>query len=120
MPRHAVRDRSRRAYGDWGERRAATHYVRQGYRVVDRNWRWRHGEVDLVVRRGDTLVFCEVKTRRTDRFGVPALAVDARKQGRVRRTAAAWLSVHDVGRVDVRFDVVAITGVQVQVYEGVF
>lgn len=113
-------DLSNLARGRWGEDRAATHYRRAGYELVDRNWRCRFGEVDLILRRGDTVVFCEVKTRRSAAFGAPAEAVDARKQVRIRRLAAAWLAAHDVRRVDVRFDVVAITGVRVEVVEGAF
>jgi putative endonuclease len=115
-----AKDLSNRARGQWGEDRAAAHYRRLGYAVVDRNWRCPHGEIDLVVRIGDIVVFCEVKARRTGSFGGPVAAVDHRKQTRVRRTAAAWLAVHDLRRVDVRFDVVAITGVAVEVYEGAF
>ena len=113
-------DLSNRARGRWGEDRAATHYRRLGYDIVDRNWRCEYGELDLVVRHGDTVVFCEVKARRSDSFGGPEAAVGRRKQLRVRRTAAAWLAAHDVRRVDVRFDVVAITGVTVAVYEAAF
>ncbi len=86
-----------------------------------RNWRCAIGEIDLIVRRGRTLVVCEVKTRRSDAFGVPALAVGAAKQQRLRRLAAAWLADNRVGRgVDVRFDVAAITGETIDVYENAF
>jgi putative endonuclease len=123
-PHRASGDRGRslanQARGRWGERRAATHYQRLGYRVLDRNWRCRDGEIDLVLRRGDTIVFCEVKTRRTAHYGGPAEAVDHRKQTRIRRLAAAWLHAHEVHRVEVRFDVVAITGVDVDVIEAAF
>jgi putative endonuclease len=108
------------ARGRWGERRAAAHYQRLGYHVLDRNWRCPHGEIDLVVRRGDTVVFCEVKTRRTAAYGGPAEAVDHRKQVRIRRLAAAWLHAHEIRRVEVRFDVVAITGVDLDVIEAAF
>jgi putative endonuclease len=74
----------------------------------------------LVVRRGRLLVVAEVKARRSDAFGIPALAVGPAKQQRLRRLAAAWLGDHRVGRVDVRFDVVAITGDAVDVYENAF
>lgn len=109
-----------RARGQWGERRAETYYRRLGYQVLDRNWRCALGEIDLVVRLADTVVFCEVKTRRTAAYGHPAEAVDHRKQARLRRLAAAWLAAHDHGGVDVRFDVVSITGVQVVAIEAAF
>ena len=63
-----------------------------GYEILDRNWRRREGEVDLIVRRGPTVVFCEVKTRSTDRFGTGAESVLPAKQRRIRRLAARWLS----------------------------
>lgn len=119
-PPRARRDRSRTALGRWGERRAEAHYRRLGYQVLDRNWRCPLGEIDLVTRLGDTVVFCEVKTRRDAAHGVPAEAVNRPKQLRVRRLAAAWLAQHDLRRVEVRFDVVAITGVSVDVIEGAF
>lgn len=76
--------------------------------VVDRNWRCARGEIDLVLRDGDCLVFCEVKTRRTSRFGSAVEAVDGRKAVRLRRLAAAWLLAHDVRAERVRIDVVGI------------
>ena len=75
---------ARRAFGQAGEERAARWYRSHGYTIVDRNWRCREGELDLVVARGRTLVFVEVKTRRTDRFGTPAEAITWRKQQRLR------------------------------------
>ena len=75
---------ARRAFGQAGEDRAAAWYRAHGYEVLARNWRCREGELDLVVRRGRTLVFVEVKARRTDRFGIPAEAVTPTKQRRLR------------------------------------
>lgn len=107
--------------GQHGEDLAVDWYRHRGYRVLDRNWRTPIGELDLVVRRGRTVVVAEVKTRRSAAFGVPAIAVDDAKQHRIRRLAAMWLAEHRVGRrIDVRFDVVAITGVYVEVYEHAF
>jgi len=109
------------ALGQAGEELAAQWYRARGYQVVDRNWRATIGEIDLVVRKGRLVVIAEVKTRRTDAFGVPALAVGPTKQQRLRRLAAAWLAAHRIRRrVDVRFDVVAITGTCVDVYENAF
>jgi putative endonuclease len=115
-----VSDLSKRARGRWGEDRACTHYRRLGYAIVERNWRCEHGEIDIVARLGDIIVFCEVKTRRSSGFGGAAAAVDHTKQRRIRRLAAVWLSERQVHGVEVRFDVVAITGVDVELIEGAF
>ena len=94
--------------GRSGEDAAADHFRRLGYEVVERNFRTRAGEIDLVARDAGTVVFCEVKTRRTDRWGLPAEAVNPRKQARLRRLAGEWLSLRRPGRVQVRFDVVSV------------
>ncbi|GAB3450036.1 YraN family protein [Phycicoccus ginsengisoli] len=101
-------DDSRRALGRYGEQLAARYLGDRGFTVVDRNWRCTHGEIDLVARDGDCLVFCEVKTRRSQRFGAPVEAVDRRKAARLRRLAAAWLQVHDEHADRVRIDVIGI------------
>jgi len=98
----------RRMLGDYGERLAARFLEDHGLQVIDRNWRCAHGELDLVARDGDCLVFCEVKTRRSVRFGDPLEAVTGEKAVRLRRLAAAWLRAHDVHGARVRIDVVAI------------
>jgi putative endonuclease len=87
---------------------------------VARNWRCADGEIDLIVHRDGLVVFVEVKARATDRYGSPALAVDHRKQRRVRRLAARWLAEHDAPRSAIRFDVVAVTGARVEVFEAAF
>ena len=108
-------------YGHQGEERAAAWYRARGFEIVCRNWRCPIGEIDLIARRGRLLVICEVKARRSDAFGIPALAVGAAKQRRLRRLAAAWLAGYRSGRnVEVRFDVVAVTGDDVCVYESAF
>ena len=76
--------------------------------VLDRNWRCAHGELDLVVRDGDCVVVCEVKTRRSERFGSPVEAVTWSKAARLRRLAAAWLQEHEVRCGRVRIDVIGI------------
>ena len=99
---------ARPALGRGGEDRAADLLRAKGFTILDRNFRCREGEVDVIARRHDTLVFCEVKTRRTDRWGTPAEAVGWRKQQRLRQLAAIWLQLHRPGRVTVRFDVVSV------------
>jgi putative endonuclease len=98
----------RRSLANAGEDAVAAWYEDAGYRVVDRNWRCRDGELDVVVMRGDTLVFCEVKTRASTRFGAPVEAVTASKQRRLRMLAARWLAEHDTRRRTLRFDVASV------------
>jgi putative endonuclease len=98
----------RRRLGAAGEALVASWYEARGYEVLDRNWRVREGELDLVVRRGSTLAFCEVKTRRGDAFGSPFEAVTAAKQRRLRTLATRWLAEHRVRASELRFDVAAV------------
>jgi len=105
----ARRPDPRRHLGNAGEDAAAAWYVGRGFEVLARNWRVREGELDLVVRRGATIVFCEVKTRSSDRFGVPTEAVTAVKQRRLRRLAMLWLAAHPETRGELRFDVASVT-----------
>jgi putative endonuclease len=111
MGKHTTEtDQRNRARGRWGENLAANFYERHGCRVIDRNWRSPTGELDLVVLDGDTYVFSEVKTRRSDMYGTAAAAVGIDKQRRIRQLGVEWLRAHGLGHVDVRFDVIAITG----------
>ncbi|HWM16290.1 MAG TPA: YraN family protein [Microbacterium sp.] len=98
--------------GRAGEDRAARYLEERGYVVLDRNWRIREGELDLVVARPGELVVVEVKTRRGDGFGHPFEAIDDRKQSRLWRLAVAWIAAHPdqaQGR-RLRLDAVAIIG----------
>jgi putative endonuclease len=99
---------ARQALGRLGEDEAARLYRRAGFTIVERNYRCKLGEMDVVARRGNLLVFCEVKARRTDYFGIPAEAVNHAKQARLRRLAAEWMRERRPGRVEVRFDVVSV------------
>jgi len=106
--------------GRAGEDLAAAWYARHGYRLLARNWRCPAGEIDLVVGRGRLVVVAEVKARRSDAFGPAAAAVGPDKQRRLRRLAAEWLAGTGVRGVEVRFDVVAITGDHIEVIAGAF
>jgi putative endonuclease len=93
------------------ERRVRRHYRLRGYRVLAANARAGGAELDVVVRRGRRLVFCEVKMRRDASFGDPLEAVDARKAGRVRRAAEAFLGRRpDLRGLEVAFEAVAVRG----------
>lgn len=98
----------RRALGSEGEGRAARYLQGRGYRIAARNVRAGGVEIDLVATRGRLVVFVEVKTRRSMRFGQPEEAVDAAKRARLVRGAAAWLREHPRGARRVRFDVIAL------------
>ncbi len=94
--------------GDHGERIAAAFLTDAGLHVLDRNWRCREGELDIVARDADALVFCEVKTRRGTGYGHPVEAVTLAKQRRIRTLAQRWLAAHDEHAPEVRFDVVGV------------
>ena len=110
----------RQALGARGEAQAAEWYEAHGYEVLARNWRCRDGEIDLIVRRARTIVFCEVKTRTTDAFGFPAEAVTRAKRERLRRLAATWLEDAPIRPSGIRFDVAAILAGELEVIEGAF
>jgi putative endonuclease len=93
--------------GAEGEARAAALLQSRGYRIVARNVRAGGVEIDLIARRGAVLAFVEVKTRSSQALGPPELAVDARKQARLLRGAAAWLHAQRGSAREVRFDVIA-------------
>jgi putative endonuclease len=95
-----------RQLGAWGEAAAARYLQRQGLQIVEQNVRTRYGEIDLIARDGDTLVFIEVKTRRRGEFGSPALAVDWRKRRRLSQLALSYVGEQPFG---IRFDIIAIT-----------
>jgi putative endonuclease len=95
--------------GAWAERHARRHLERKGLKLVEKNFSTRFGEIDLVMRDKETLVFVEVRLRRNTRFGHPAESIDRGKIERLRRTAESYLSAHGEATA-CRFDVVAITG----------
>ena len=100
--------RATQAVGRYGERVAVDRLERAGMRVLDRNWRCRYGELDVVVLDGDCVVAVEVKTRRSLVCGHPFEAVTPRKAARLRRLLAHWLAEHDQRCASVRVDVVAV------------
>lgn len=116
---------SRAALGADGEEIAARYLSDRGLVVLNRNWRCREGELDIVATDGNTLVVVEVKTRSGVGYGRPAEAVTPRKLARMRRLAQLWLAANRVRWVDVRFDVVAVLigadgAVEVEHFPGVF
>lgn len=94
--------------GARGEQIAVDHLTAAGLTVLDRNWRSGRGELDVVAREHDVLVFCEVKTRSGTGYGSPLEAVTPVKQARLKRLAAQWLDAHDQHGRRLRFDVVGV------------
>jgi putative endonuclease len=94
--------------GRTGEGAALERYLRSGYRLLARNWRCRLGEIDLVLVRDGTVVFCEVKTRRGTAYGAPYEAVTWGKQQRLRKLAEAYLFAPRFSPIAVRFDVASV------------
>jgi len=99
---------SRRALGQLGEDLAVRHLQRLGYIVLERNYRCRHGEADIVAREGDRLAFVEVRARRGTAFGTPQESVTVRKQARMVRVARNYLYERGHSDVDWGIDVVAV------------
>jgi putative endonuclease len=111
MSGHATRSLGR-PLGRIGEQIAALYLQACGLVVLDRNWRYLaggvRGELDIVARDGDAIVFCEVKSRRGPGAGGPLAAVTPRKQAQLRRLALGWLSATGYRASEVRFDVVGV------------
>jgi len=98
----------RRLVGDQGERSAERYLQRLGMRILERGYRFRGGEIDLVARDGAELVFVEVKTRTSRDFGDPSEAVTARKRRRIIHAASCYLKAHGAWQHPCRFDVVSV------------
>jgi putative endonuclease len=101
-----------RLLGARGEEAAARHLKREGYEILERNWRSPSGEVDIIALDGEMAVFVEVKARSGSRFGSAAESVDRRKQQKITKTALQYLSraSGSEGPPPVRFDVITVSG----------
>ena len=106
--------------GRWGEKQAAGYLHQKGYRLLAAGYRCRMGEIDLIARDREYLVFCEVKYRRTKSAGSALEAVDTKKQKRLYRCAQQYVAAHKIPDAAARFDVVAIEGNEVCHIENAF
>lgn len=96
--------------GERAEQQALRHLEDAGLRLIDRNYRSRYGELDLIMADGQTVVFVEVRYRRSTRFGGPVASIDHRKRQRLIATAEHFLQTHKALRQrPARFDIVAVT-----------
>ena len=99
---------NRKTRGKRGEDEAVDFLQKKGYRILERNFRFEHGEIDIVAEDDATLVFVEVKARRTKSFGEPEEAVTEFKRKQVRKVAGGYLFEHSIESRECRFDVIAI------------
>ena len=101
-------DAKRKSLGLAGENIACSYLQQKGYLILERNFRCRQGEIDIIASIGKEIVFVEVKTRRNTNFGEPYLAVDCRKQGKIQKTALYYMTKFHDEEIAYRFDVISI------------
>ena len=112
---------NKRALGTSYEKCAGAYLEQQGYEVLEYNFRCRQGEIDIIAKDGEYLVFVEVKYRKNAAMGSPYEAVDHKKQRIISRTASYYCLTHGYGETTpCRFDVVAVLGEEIQVLKNAF
>jgi len=113
-------DNSTREKGLQGEERACAHLISRGYRILTRNYTRRIGEIDIIAEKDGILVFVEVRSRGPGRYGYPLASIDRRKRRRIVRTAEDFMVRKELTMRSARFDVIAITGAELEHIEGAF
>ncbi|MBI5376018.1 MAG: YraN family protein [Candidatus Schekmanbacteria bacterium] len=110
--------------GRSGEEKAGKHLKKLGYRIIEKNFRTRFGEIDIIAEDGEYLVFVEVKTRTSSRFANPEDYVDERKQRKILKSAQIYLLQYSLNERKCRFDVVSVSdtdkGAKVEVFKDAF
>jgi len=101
-------NRHRLELGKWGEERGCSYLESNGYKILERNYRCRLGEADIIAKKGDDIIFVEVKTRKNIAYGLPAEAVNFRKQSKYKKIAMWYLQEKGWGERSCRFDVLEI------------
>lgn len=91
-----------------GEEIASEYIIAKGYQILERNFRLKTGEIDIIAKEGDTLVIIEVKTRSNINYGYPYEAVNKKKQGKIIRTALYYVKLHGLKDTQLRFDVIEV------------
>ena len=108
------------ALGIAGEKKAVKFLKKHKYKILEKNYRCALGEVDVIARQGETLVFVEVKTRSSCLFGRPCEAVDEQKQEKLRRLALYYQRFKRLYNIPLRFDVVEVLDNEINLIEGAF
>ena len=98
----------RRALGQRGEEMATLYLQQQGYKILERNYRSRYGELDIICHKNGIIVFVEVKTRSSQRFGSPEEAITSTKIQHIKKVALIYLTGEKMAYQEIRFDVIAI------------
>jgi putative endonuclease len=98
----------RKTTGMIGEKLAAAFLTRQGYEIIETNYRCKEGEVDIIAKDGEFLVFVEVRAKNNNKFGTPEESITARKKGHLRNVSARYLETHDDLPTQWRIDFVAV------------
>ncbi|MGB9498483.1 MAG: YraN family protein [Dissulfuribacterales bacterium] len=101
----------RQKFGKFGENLAARHLKKLGYKIICKNYRTKLGEIDIIAKQDDTIVFVEVKSRRTSTFGSPKYSITLKKQQQISKTALYYLKKTNQSDVCARFDVVTVNSV---------
>ena len=110
----------KRKTGSSYEKLAGEYLISQGYEILEYNFRCRRGEIDIVAKDGEYLVFCEVKYRRTAKKGSPLDAITTEKQKKISQTALYYITTRCKGEVPCRFDVIGILGDEIQLIKHAF
>ena len=99
-----------RAKGDMAEKAAILHLEHNGYDILSTNYTCKSGEIDIIARHGEFLIFVEVKMRRTNTYGLPREAVNLKKQDTIKKVAQFYINEKKLHSIDCRFDVIEVTG----------
>lgn len=100
--------KNKRSTGSYGEKLAVEFLESAGYEIIDKNYHFGHGEIDIVAKEKDVIVFVEVKYRKNLEYGLPEYAITKGKQNQIKKIAEAYLSEHEIKDQDCRIDVIAI------------
>jgi len=111
---------NKRQIGTEKEKLAGAFLEKNGYQIIEYNFRCRQGEIDIIAKDGDYLVFCEVKYRSGTKAGTPMEAVDYKKQRIISRCALFYITKKRLGELPCRFDVVSVTNQGIQVLKNAF
>ena len=102
------------------EKRAAKYFEKLGFKILERNWRSGHKEIDLIIKKDNLLVFVEVKSSYTKKFGHPSERVDKKKMSNITNCAQDYLITKKIDNIDIQFDVVTFTNGELEHYPHAF